>query len=193
MGESVVFTLGLLAVALAASPAIAQSRALVGWMAELEACARFMEGGSAGVFDTGEAQAFPEWHLAYPGGGVCNFEPDPCLGPQVTFIHPQANGAATLTAADPWHGGELSCAHTPNPPYHSVAEHRDPTLAWIEAQAAVGRLTRHEDGDGRPLWAGCRENGGTFVLYIDFDSVRAPFFAFAVADRPARPCSPPVS
>ena len=140
--------LGALAIALAASPAAAQSRALVGWMAELEACARFMERGSVGVFDTGEAEAFPEWYLAYPGGGVCNFEPDPCLGPQVTFIYPLANGAATLTAADPWHDGRLSCAHAPNPPHHVAAEHRAPTLAWIETQVAAGRLARTRTARG---------------------------------------------
>ena len=179
------------AIALApAGASVASPRAVAGWLSELDGCLLHMETGGGDLFATGRSDAFADWYIAHPQGGVCNADPAPCLtGGTVTLINPDANGAATLRASDPLHDGQLTCAHTPNPPHHRAAESADPTRDWIAKQVADGRLRAEAASDG--VWRGCREDGSAFSFRLNLDHPLGPRFVFVA--EPDRHCQAQVS
>jgi hypothetical protein len=150
-----------LLVAAATTPAQAcEDRLAASWPFMIEGCLAYLETGRRAVFEG--------WHVAFPGGGVCNGDPS-CEGPDMTFIGKRDMGMGAVTVLVPGEGpvgdrpeaadclAAAGTRHTPD----AVGPTHD---AWVERALASGRL----EADAAGGLLGCAWDGRRYSLRFTF-------------------------
>ena len=171
--------------ALLAAPAAAQDHRLaVSWPAMVEACLAYLETGERAVFDG--------WHVAYPGGGVCNGYPS-CEGPYMTFIAKGRPGMGAVTVDVP---GAAPVGDRPEGARCSAAvgtRHHPAAVgaaqeALLDEALASGRLTRA----GGALH-GCAWNGARFSVSFDLSRAALATFSMRLPAKGSGACGVPIA
>jgi len=167
---------------LSALPAAGQDRQQQeAWVITLDACLRYLESGERAVFDG--------WDVAFPGGGVCNGDPQ-CETDMMTFIPAGrgAQGAATVIVPEPVVGdrpAEAVCMMAPGVIFRAnviAPAHRE----FIAAALNSGRLAALDAEAGQ--FVGCAFDGRRFDLSVAVRS--AGLLRFRADLRPDAPHCP---